>query len=331
MNKKAKLSDLEPIGHELMEYAVLFDREEGRTVMVEDSMLRDIRDGDTFEEEEGAIPEWQKDALATARAVAEDDGTRFIYPPERDRREEFRWMEEFARQLPDDAVASDLRSQIGGRGSFHRFRNAVFEHRIEDEWQTFRDNKERDFLIEWCNDHRVEYEDDLHIGPRQEETSDREHLLTWAKWFLEEAMQRPEVERVALFGSICRDERKPRDLDIMVTVEADASVKPIATLARKLQGRISRGNLGADVYIVENGAHIGRACLYKEPWPRAICSQKSLRCAEGRKHLCDTSAVLNLDKTLVEKPPLVLWPRLQANDEVPVDVREAFGVDKKSA
>ena len=66
-------------------------------------------------------------------------------------------------------------------------RPVLSEHRIEDEWRTFEDTEQRAFLIEWCRENNVDYEDDLHIGPPEHETSDREHLLNGAGWFVEQA------------------------------------------------------------------------------------------------------------------------------------------------
>lgn len=163
-------------------------------------------------------------------------------------------------------MASDLLKQLGGRGSFRRFRETVFEHRIEDQWRTFQDRKERDLLIAWCRDNNVEYEDDLHIGPPQHETSDREHLLAAAEWFVEEASKLEDVNQIALVGSLCTDQKKPRDLDLLVTVRPDASIKALGKLKRKLQGKISRGSMGSDVFIMEGGCYIGRACQQQTQW-----------------------------------------------------------------
>ena|GEM_PF-3594043 len=323
MPPKAKLSDLamaiESDGME-HEHISRVDRDTGEVVYLEAEVLRSVQEDPEYEGSD--LPDWQRKEIETARALLADDGTRFIGPPSRDTHDEFEIMREFARQWPDESVASDLLAQLGGRGSFRRFREAVFEHRIEDQWRTFQDERERDLLIAWCRDHNVEYEDNLHIGPPKHETSDRQHLLAAAHWFVTEASTLEEVNQIALVGSLCTEQKKPRDLDLLVTVSPGSSIKTLGKLKRKLQGKISRGSMGSDVFIAEDGHYIGRACQYREPWPRADCMARKLRCADGREFLCDTSANFSLDQNVIDHPPVILWPEVKQNAEVPADVQK---------
>lgn len=137
---------------------------------------------------------------------------------------------------------------------------------------------------------------------------------------------------MALVGSLCADQKKPRDLDLLVTIKSGASIKALAKLKRSLQGKISRGSMGADVFITEGdpgapkpsgegGRYIGRACQYREPWPRADCMSRKLVCAEGREFLCDTSANFTLDQGLIDHPPVILWPDARQSADVPADVQ----------
>lgn len=300
------------------EHISRFDRDAGEMVYLEAEVLRSMEEDPDYDGSD--LPEWQRKEVETARALLADDGTRFIDPPSRDAHDEFCTMREFAEQRPDESVASDLLKQLGGRGSFRRFREAIFEHRIEDQWRTFQDEQERELLIAWCRDNNVEYEDDLHIGPPQHEKSDRQHLLAAAQWFVTEAAKLESVEQIALVGSLCTDQKKPRDLDLLVTVKPGSSIKALGKLKRKLQGKISRGSMGSDVFIAEDGRYIGRACQYREPWPRADCMARKLRCADGREFLCDTSANFSLDQHLIDNPPVILWPEVKQNADVPADV-----------
>jgi len=320
---KAELSDLamalESSGME-DEHISRFDRRTGEMAYVEADVLRSVEEDPDYDGSD--LPDWRRKEVETACALLADDGTRFIEPPSRDTRDEFDAMREFARQWPDESVASDLLQQLRGPGSFRRFREAVFEHRIEDQWRTFQDEKERDILIAWCRDNNVEYEDNLHIGPLQHETSDRQHLLDAAQWFVTEAAKLETVERIAIVGDLCIDQKKPRDLDLLVTVSPGSSIKALGKLKRKLQGKISRGSMGSDVFIAEDGRYIGRACQYREPWPRADCKAERLRCADGREFLCDTSANFSLDQEVIDHPPVTLWPEAKQNADVPADVQK---------
>jgi len=101
-------------------------------------------------------------------------------------------------------------------------------------------------------------------------------------------------------------------------------LKQLGKLKRKLQGRISRGSMGSDVFIVEGDHYIGRACQYREPWPRADCISRKLRCADGREFLCETSANFSLDQHVIDNPPVILWPEVRQNAHVPADVQKVL-------
>lgn len=267
------------------------------------------------------LPEWQRESIELASAMLEDDGSRFIDPPSRERHDAFQDMEEFAHHWPDRALSEHLLKQLCGRGSFRRFREAVDEHRIRDEWCTAQNQKQKASLIAWCRENNVEYEDDMVTEPRRLATSGREHLLKAAGWFVREASKLEEVERIALIGSLCADQERPKDLDLLVTVKPGASVDTVATLIRKLQGRISRGSLGADVFIADGPRYAGRACHYREPWLRRACAEKRLCCAEGRLFLCNTSGNFSLGQDVIDDPPVVLWPDAACAVGAPDDVR----------
>jgi len=205
------------------EHITRFDRETGEMVYLEGKVLCSVEEDPDYDGDD--LPDWQRKEIGIARALLTDDGARFIDPPHRDPHDEFESMREFAEKWPDKTVSSELLEQLGGRGSFRRFRETVFEHRIEDEWRTF-------------------------------------------------------------------------------------------------QGKISGGSMGPDVFVAERDRYIGRACQYREPWPRADCISRKLRCADGREFLCDTSANFTLDQGLIDNPPVILWPKARQNADVPADVQE---------
>ena len=58
-----------------------------------------------------------------------------------------------------------------------------------------------------------------------------------------------------------------------------------------------------------------------------------LRCADGREFLCDTSANFSLDQNVVDNPPVILWPEVKQNADVPADVQTLLAaiVHRKAA
>ena len=155
---------------------------------------------------------------------------------------------------------------------------------------------------------------------------DRAVLLAAAKWFLEEARKVDEVSQIALIGSLTTRKTMPKDVDLVVTLKSSAGFKQIATLARKLQGRIQKGSLGADVFVVHDNIYIGRACHYREPWARVECRRRHLRCSRDVEFLCDTMGNFRLREEIILRPPLILWPDVVMNVVLPEDVVGCFGL-----
>jgi predicted nucleotidyltransferase len=157
--------------------------------------------------------------------------------------------------------------------------------------------------------------------------TDRSVLLGAAKWLVDAVVNCHEIKKVALCGSICTNKEHPKDLDVLIYLKSDADIKPVAALKRKLQGQISRGRLGADVFLIEDDKYIGRACYYKEPWCRVVCSNAGLRCDLKRLHLCDTSRTVTLKQELVDNPPVTIFPEFSTIVQLPQDLKEIFSTD----
>lgn len=75
------------------EFITRLDRETGQVVQLEASLLHAAEEGD-----EEALPdmhEWQQEQAALARAIAADDGSRFVDGPSKFDFHEYRHMERF--------------------------------------------------------------------------------------------------------------------------------------------------------------------------------------------------------------------------------------------
>ncbi len=165
---------------------------------------------------------------------------------------------------------------------------------------------------------------------QDERGSDRDVLLSAAIWFAENAAKLDGVLRIALIGSICTPKKDPKDVDLLVSVCPGMDVKPLAKLTRQIQGRIQRGSLGADVFVAEEGSYIGRACSYRDPWPRVRCTSGGNMCAAGRPYLCNTDEHLRIHASVIAQPSVVLWPKVVTNTDLPDDVMKALRENNKS-
>jgi hypothetical protein len=159
MNIPAKLSDLIDALEmgELQEHLTYFDRSTNKIVMVESTLLSDVEEGD-----EESLSELSEDdeELEIARAIAGDDGSRFLAPPDKFDFNEYRLMERFIDSLDDEKAANRLSRAIDGRGAFRYFKDTLHDLGMQDRWYRFRDAAMKRFVIEWAEENGVPFEDD---------------------------------------------------------------------------------------------------------------------------------------------------------------------------
>jgi predicted nucleotidyltransferase len=144
----------------------------------------------------------------------------------------------------------------------------------------------------------------------------REHLISAALDFVAAVSQMQGVERISLVGSICTTKPNPKDVDVLVTISPSVDMEKLATLGRKLKGKMQGIGSGADIFLADPaGRYLGRTCSWKECHPRASC--EALNCGA---YLYDDLRCLTLDRELIANPPIVLHPRIIVRDELPEDL-----------
>jgi len=160
MNPPAKLSDL-ILALEMPseEFRTYFDRKTGAVVLVEETMLSRLEDGE--EEDVGDLAEWRKEEYEVAKEIVSDNGSRFIPPPDKFEFHEYRVMEEFIRSMNDEEAADQLWQAIKGRGAFRYFKDTLHRLGIQQSWYDYLEEAQRAFVIEWAEENNVAFEDDL--------------------------------------------------------------------------------------------------------------------------------------------------------------------------
>ena len=148
----------------------------------------------------------------------------------------------------------------------------------------------------------------------------RAKLLEAALWFVQSAAELPGVQRIALIGSIMTGRSSPKDVDLLVYVTDDLDLTPLATLGRRLKGRLQSHSRGADVFLAdEGGRYLGRTCSWKVCRPGIRASCDALHCGR-RPYLHDDLATVRLADSIIAAPPLELWPVVVRRCTVPADV-----------
>src|SRR5258705_5054944 len=152
------------------------------------------------------------------------------------------------------------------------------------------------------------------------DSSIRCFLLQEVLRFVERAHTLPGVRRIALVGSLARDKDDPKDADVLVTVDNDADLTPLATAGRRLKGHAQSRNKGADIFLADpSGNYIGRICHWRECRPGIRASCDARHCGR-RAFLHDDLDAVMLDTALIKTPPLELWPKIVRRVELPRDL-----------
>ena len=150
----------------------------------------------------------------------------------------------------------------------------------------------------------------------------RRPLLLAVLAFVLAARACPGVQRISLLGSILTAKAIPKDIDVLVTIDAAMDLTRLARFGRRLMGQAQTINLGADIFLADTtGRYLGRICHYRECHPRVLCHAQ--HCGQ-RDHLNDDLHIVTLSQELIALPPVELWPKVIRRISVPADVEEAL-------
>lgn len=148
----------------------------------------------------------------------------------------------------------------------------------------------------------------------------REVLLQAVLEFVRDARRQPDIQRIALIGSLTTSKPHPKDADVLVTLVSLDHLAGLAALGRKLKGAAQKHNLGADIFIcTPDHQYLGRTCSYRECRPRVACTGQ--HCRPGG-HLNDDLHLVTLPTELIRHPPIELWPNPECRIALPDDVRD---------
>jgi predicted nucleotidyltransferase len=154
------------------------------------------------------------------------------------------------------------------------------------------------------------------------EAGHRPQLLDGLRRFVQAVGPMAGVRRIAVLGSIVTDKPNPKDIDVLVVVADDANLTPLATASRRLHGHAQSLNPGVDVFLAdERDTYIGRMCRWKDCRPGVRRSCDALHCGR-RPFLHDDLEAISLNASMVQSPPLTLWPGVERRVQLPSDLEE---------
>jgi hypothetical protein len=130
------------------------DKRTGTVVSISDEEIQAAEDSEPIED----FPEWQQGLIRIAKKILAETGG-YIGLPSKFDIHEYSIMERFCLSIDDSEISDTLYSLIKGRGAFRRFKDALYEYNLSDDWYKYRNNALKEIAIEWCRENDIEFEE----------------------------------------------------------------------------------------------------------------------------------------------------------------------------
>ena len=136
------------------EWTVYLNRRTGEMVTVTPDDERLLDDPSALED----APDWQLAQLPKYRqAIRSDD---YLALPDKFEIHEWSIMERFVRSVDDDGHRDKLDCAIHRHGAFGRFRDALHDLGLREEWYRFRDRALEEIAVTWLEENDIPFERD---------------------------------------------------------------------------------------------------------------------------------------------------------------------------
>jgi len=152
---RVKLNEIiEGLEFQSDESSSFLDKTTGKVVLISDYEISAAEDGDPIED----FPDWEQDLVRIAKEIVDETGNYIDLPTKFDI-DEYSIMEKFCLSLNDSEMSDTLYSSIKGRGAFRRFKDAINEYDIADDWYKYRNEALKEIAIEWCQAKGIEFDE----------------------------------------------------------------------------------------------------------------------------------------------------------------------------
>ena len=136
------------------EHHVFLNKVTGKIVTLTDEDISAVESGDDTEERQ----DWEQEVFEQAKEVSLSGN--YLELPSKFDIHEYKIMERFCLDFPDERISDDLLDKIRGSGAFRRFKEAIYRYGIEHEWFKFQDEAYKEIVISWLESNHLSYSDD---------------------------------------------------------------------------------------------------------------------------------------------------------------------------
>jgi hypothetical protein len=150
---RVKLSDIiEGLESQTDESCTFLNKQTGKVVLITDEETRAAEDDEPIED----FPEWQQPLIKIAKEIEKTDN--YIPLPTKFDIDEYRIMEDFCLSINDANMCDIFCRLIKGGGAFRRFKDALYEYGISDDWHKYRADALKQIAIDWCQENNIEFD-----------------------------------------------------------------------------------------------------------------------------------------------------------------------------
>ena len=155
MPTRVKLDDIiEGLEAQSDENCAFLNKKTGEVVLISEEEQRAAEDDEPIEN----FPEWQQDLIKIAKEILAESNN-YIGLPSKFDIHEYSIMERFCLSLNDAETREIFYHLIKDRGAFRRFKDAIHDYGIADDWYRYRDNALKEIAIEWCQENDIYFDD----------------------------------------------------------------------------------------------------------------------------------------------------------------------------
>jgi hypothetical protein len=87
-----------------------------------------------------------------------DNENDYLSLPSQYEANEYQMMEDFVSNVEDEKIAGQWSISLRGKGAFRRFKDSVILFGIDKEWYQFKNEKYKEFAVEWCEENGIALE-----------------------------------------------------------------------------------------------------------------------------------------------------------------------------
>ena len=155
MTNRVKLNEIiEGLEFQSDERHSFLEKRTGEVVSITDEEMQAAEDDESIED----FTDWQRDLVRIAKEITDETGDYIALPTKFDINE-YSIMEEFCLSLNDVEMRETFSNLIKGSGAFGRFKDAIHEYDIADDWYKYHEDALKEIAIEWCRENGIEFDE----------------------------------------------------------------------------------------------------------------------------------------------------------------------------